>query len=181
MGQAASWDPFRLKFWKLAHRHSSGLLFATPHALDADFNRGSDGRSIFTPDALHYGLQKSCNLGVIRRSRGDLMSVASAPWQIASTFVRNLERRRGLILNLVARDFKQRYIGSSMGWLWAAVHPMVLLASYTFVFAVVFKVKLGPEAGTSNYAIFLFAGMLPWMLFRRPCSAPRTPWWIMPT
>jgi homopolymeric O-antigen transport system permease protein len=94
------------------------------------------------------------------------MSAISAPWQIAATFVRNLERRRGLIVNLVARDFKQRYIGSSMGWLWAAVHPLVLLASYTFVFAVVFKVKLRPEDGTSNYAIFLFAGMLPWLLFQ---------------
>jgi lipopolysaccharide transport system permease protein len=94
------------------------------------------------------------------------MSVASAPLQIAASFARNLGRRRGLILNLVARDFKQRYIGSSAGWLWAAVHPLVLLASYTFVFAVIFKVKLGPEAGTSNYAIFLFAGMLPWLLFQ---------------
>jgi len=94
------------------------------------------------------------------------MSSLAAHWQIASTFARNLGRRRGLIFNLVARDFKQRYIGSSMGWLWAAVHPLVLLASYTFVFAVVFKVKLGPEAGTSNYAIFLFAGILPWLLFQ---------------
>lgn len=94
------------------------------------------------------------------------MSAVSAPWQIASTFARNLGRRRGLIFNLVVRDFKQRYIGSSMGWLWAAVHPIVLLASYTFVFAIIFKVKLGPEAGTSNYAIFLFAGMLPWLLFQ---------------
>src|ERR1051326_4607976 len=94
------------------------------------------------------------------------MSVVSAPWQIASTFIRNLERRRGLIINLVIRDFKQRYIGSSMGWLWAAVHPLVLLASYTFVFAVIFKVRLEPQAGTSNYAIFLFAGMLPWLLFQ---------------
>ena len=94
------------------------------------------------------------------------MSAVSAPMQIASSFVRNLGRRRGLILNLVARDFKQRYIGSSMGWLWAAIHPIVLLASYTFVFAIIFKVKLGPEAGTSNYAVFLFAGMLPWLLFQ---------------
>lgn len=94
------------------------------------------------------------------------MSAVSASWQITATFARNLSRRRGLIFNLVVRDFKQRYIGSSMGWLWAAVHPMVLLASYTFVFAVIFKVKLGPEAGTANYAIFLFAGMLPWLLFQ---------------
>ena len=94
------------------------------------------------------------------------MYLVSASWQIASTFLRNLGRRRGLILNLVARDFKQRYVGSSMGWLWAAVNPLVLLGSYTFVFVVIFKVKLGPEAGTSNYAIFLFAGMLPWLLFQ---------------
>ena len=94
------------------------------------------------------------------------MSAISAPWQIASSFLRNLEHRRGLIQNLVVRDFKQRYIGSSMGWLWAAVHPLVLLGSYTFVFAVIFKVRLGPEAGTSHYAIFLFAGMLPWLLFQ---------------
>jgi lipopolysaccharide transport system permease protein len=94
------------------------------------------------------------------------VSVVTAPWQIASSFLRNLEHRRGLIQNLVVRDFKQRYIGSSMGWLWAAVHPLVLLGSYTFVFAVIFKVRLGPEAGTSHYAVFLFAGMLPWLLFQ---------------
>lgn len=94
------------------------------------------------------------------------MNVASASIQIAATFGRNLKRRRGLILNLVARDFKQRYVGSSFGWLWAIVHPLVLLASYTFVFAVIFKVRLGPEAGTSHFAVFLFAGMLPWLLFQ---------------
>lgn len=93
------------------------------------------------------------------------MSV-SATWEIGVNFVRSLSRRRGLIWNLVARDFKQRYIGSSMGWLWAVVHPLVLLASYTFVFAVIFKVRLGPEAGTSSYPVFLFAGMLPWLLFQ---------------
>ena len=94
------------------------------------------------------------------------MSAASAPIQIAGNFLGNLVKRRGLILNLVVRDFKQRYIGSSMGWLWAIVHPIVLLVSYTFVFAIIFKIRLGPEAGTSNYAIFLFAGMLPWLLFQ---------------
>jgi len=66
------------------------------------------------------------------------MSAASAPIQIAGNFLGNLVKRRGLILNLVVRDFKQRYIGSSMGWLWAIVHPIVLLVSYTFVFAIIF-------------------------------------------
>src|SRR3989304_8881126 len=94
------------------------------------------------------------------------MSATSAPIQIAGNFLGNLVRRRGLIFNLGVRDFKQRYIGSSMGWLWAAVHPIVLLASYTFVFAVVFKVRLGPEAGTSNFSVFLFTRILPWLLFQ---------------
>ncbi len=94
------------------------------------------------------------------------MTLVAGSSQIASTFLLNLVRRRGLILNLVVRDFKQRYIGSSMGWLWGLVHPLVLLACYTFVFSVVFRVRLGPEAGTSHFAIFLFAGLLPWLLFQ---------------
>src|SRR5438034_8856385 len=80
--------------------------------------------------------------------------------------LRNLLNRRGLIANLVVRDFQQRYVGSSMGWLWAAVHPAVMLASYTFVFSVVLNVKPGPEAGTQSFALYIFAGILPWLLFQ---------------
>jgi len=79
--------------------------------------------------------------------------------------VRNLVERRALLAQLVQRDFQQRYIGSAAGWLWGVVHPLVLLASYIFVFQVCLKVKLPPNAVTQNYTMYLFCGVLPWLLF----------------
>ncbi len=76
-----------------------------------------------------------------------------------SQFARNLIERRTLILQLVKRDFHQRYVASSAGWLWGLIHPLVLLASYTFIFDVVMK------SGQPHYPLVLFAGMLPWLLF----------------
>ena len=80
-------------------------------------------------------------------------------------FLRNLVERRALLAQLVRRDFQQRYVGSAAGWLWGVVHPLVLLASYIFVFQVCLKVKLPPGAATQNYTMYLFCGVLPWLLF----------------
>ena len=80
-------------------------------------------------------------------------------------FARNLVERRTLIYQLVKRDFQQRYVGSIAGWMWGFIHPLVLLASYTFIFTVCMNQKLGPGEVTQNYPLWLFAGMLPWLLF----------------
>jgi lipopolysaccharide transport system permease protein len=76
-------------------------------------------------------------------------------------FLRNLVTRRSLIAQLVRRDFEQRFVGSAAGWIWGVIHPLVLLLSYSFVFGVC----LGLNRDQPNYPFFLFAGMLPWMLF----------------
>src|ERR1700691_2726397 len=68
-------------------------------------------------------------------------------------------------IQLVKRDFQQRYIGSAAGWLWGLIHPLVLLASYVFIFDICLHLVPGPGAVTTNYPMLLFAGMLPWMLF----------------
>jgi lipopolysaccharide transport system permease protein len=70
-----------------------------------------------------------------------------------------------LITQLVKRDFQQRYVGSVAGWLWGLIHPLVLLASYVFIFSVCLRQTPGPGEVTTNYPMFLFAGMLPWLLF----------------
>jgi lipopolysaccharide transport system permease protein len=86
-----------------------------------------------------------------------------------------LTANRNLVKNLVLRDLKHRYIGSSGGFLWSIVHPLVQLAVYTFVFKIVWKEPLGPEYGNYGFAVFLFCGLLPWLLFSdtvtRSCSA----------
>ncbi len=69
-------------------------------------------------------------------------------------------------MQLVRRDFEQRYVGSAAGWLWGAIHPMVLLLSYYFVFEVCLKMTLPPGEITENYLLYLFCGFLPWLLFQ---------------
>jgi len=80
-------------------------------------------------------------------------------------FSRNLIQKRTLLFQLARRDFEQRFVGSTAGWLWGLVHPLVLLASWTFVFQVCLKTTLPPNEVTRNYSLFLFCGFLPWLLF----------------
>ena len=73
--------------------------------------------------------------------------------------------RRSLLFQLVRRDFEQRFIGSAIGWIWGLIHPLVLLLSWTFVFQFCLRQKVPAGEETTNYPLFLFAGMLPWLLF----------------
>jgi ABC-type polysaccharide/polyol phosphate export permease len=68
-----------------------------------------------------------------------------------------------LLFQLVRRDFEQRFVGSAVGWIWGLIHPLVLLLSWVFVFQICLKMSAPP--GEGNYALFIFAGMLPWLLF----------------
>jgi lipopolysaccharide transport system permease protein len=79
-------------------------------------------------------------------------------------FLRNLVERRSLLFQLVRRDFEQRFVGSAVGWIWGLIHPLVLLLSWTFVFQVC--LHMPAPKGFDSYALFIFAGMLPWLLFQ---------------
>jgi len=80
-------------------------------------------------------------------------------------FARSLSERRTLILQLVKRDFSQRFVGSAAGWLWTLLHPLVLLLSWVFVFQ--WCLRIPPPAGAGDsYTLYLFCGYLPWMLFQ---------------
>lgn len=88
------------------------------------------------------------------------------PRRVPGTFfLHNLVEKRGLLYQLVRRDFEQRFVGSAIGWVWGLIHPLVLLVSWYFVFQVVLKVTLPSTEVTQNYPLFVFAGMLPWLLF----------------
>jgi lipopolysaccharide transport system permease protein len=70
-----------------------------------------------------------------------------------------LWRHRALAYVLVAREMKARYRGSVLGFFWSLLNPLLMLAVYAFVFAVIFP---GRSPSTSPYALFLFSGLLPW-------------------
>src|SRR5438045_6356770 len=71
-----------------------------------------------------------------------------------------LYRYRQLVAALTARDLKDRYRGSILGFFWSLANPRLLLAVYTVVFTIFF-----PANAIRNYPLFLFAGILPWTFF----------------
>jgi ABC-type polysaccharide/polyol phosphate export permease len=71
--------------------------------------------------------------------------------------------RRGLLFQLVRRDFEQRFVGSAIGWIWGIIQPLVMLLSWVFVFQICLGMTAPP--GEPKYPLYIFAGMLPWLLF----------------
>lgn len=80
--------------------------------------------------------------------------------------VKRLIENRDLLKEFVIRDLRSRYAGSTMGLLWSVVHPIMSLIIYTFLFSVILKVKLGDQTGITNFALYLFCGMIPWLAFQ---------------
>lgn len=76
----------------------------------------------------------------------------------------NLWRHRMLLAELTRRDVRQKYAGSFLGLFWAVIYPMVLLAVYTLVFGRILQIKLGSDADPVDFALYLFCGLLPWLM-----------------
>ncbi|HEY3840591.1 MAG TPA: ABC transporter permease [Bryobacteraceae bacterium] len=76
-----------------------------------------------------------------------------------SYFARNLVTSKSLLFQLVKRDLQQKYVGSAAGWIWSIIHPLVLWASYVFIFQTL------SLSSIPHYPLILFVGMLPWFLF----------------
>ena len=88
----------------------------------------------------------------------------TVPGRLPGTlFLRNLVERRSLLFQLVRRDFEQRFVGSAVGLIWGLIQPLVLLLSWVFVFQICLGMAAPP--GEEKYSLYIFAGMLPWLLF----------------
>lgn len=73
--------------------------------------------------------------------------------------------QRGLLRSLVILDLRKRYGASLGGWFWSVINPLLQILVYTLVFGYIIAVNVGGNEGPTNYGIFLFAGMLPWIAF----------------
>lgn len=76
--------------------------------------------------------------------------------------LRELWVHRELLGAFVLNDLRFRYVGSSIGFFWTVVNPIIELITYTFVFNVLIGVRFHPSGGTVHYALFLFCGMITW-------------------
>lgn len=75
-------------------------------------------------------------------------------------------RHRALIARLASRQIQARQRGSVLGMAWTVLHPLLMLAIYTFVFSVVFQSRWEvQDGGRAQFALFLFTGMTIYSIF----------------
>ena len=83
---------------------------------------------------------------------------------------KGLWTNRHLLGLMVQRDFVGRYKGSLLGALWPVVNPLGHMILYTFLFSIVLQIRFGDDPSTSNFAIYLMTGLLPFTVFSEALS-----------
>jgi lipopolysaccharide transport system permease protein len=73
---------------------------------------------------------------------------------------------RYLFSQLVRRELRRKYEGSSLGVLWYLINPLVLMGAYTLMFGHVFKLQ-----HFSDFPIFLMIGLIAWSFFQQSLLA----------
>ena len=81
-----------------------------------------------------------------------------------SSQTRGLSAKVFLLKEMVVRDLRARYAGSSLGLVWAFAQPVLWMLLYSAVFGLILRAPLEP--GFSNFPEFLMAGLLPWIAFQ---------------
>jgi ABC-2 type transport system permease protein len=122
-----------------------------PGAVPTQATIGADG----------YGLPRGARpAGSLKPGSGD-----DLPLRVVSARV-SIWRRlaeiwasRELLVFLVRKELKVRYKNSVLGFLWSFLNPAMVLMIYYVVFKFFLKNPM------PDFAIYLFAGLLPWNLF----------------
>lgn len=68
------------------------------------------------------------------------------------------------IIKNTLSDYKNSYKSSFLSYSWVIIHPLLLLAIYSFVFSTILQPRVDPNNGIS-YTVYLSVAILPWIIF----------------
>jgi lipopolysaccharide transport system permease protein len=88
--------------------------------------------------------------------------VAAAREALATLHTARQTRR--VLASVVWLEFQKKYAGSVLGLLWHPLYAALLLATYSFVYLVVFRARFS-EFGSFEYVLFIFCGLVPYLGF----------------
>ncbi len=74
---------------------------------------------------------------------------------------RNLVARRRLLWELVVSELRAFSAGSSLGWIWWLLDPLLMMLIYWMIFSLV----LGRGGDYAPYPIFILCALIPWKHF----------------
>jgi ABC-type polysaccharide/polyol phosphate export permease len=77
-------------------------------------------------------------------------------------FIKDILASRVMLWSMMKNDFKQQYLGSHFGALWAFMQPTVSILVFWFIFQVGFKSK---PVDNYPFILWLISGIIPWFFF----------------
>jgi lipopolysaccharide transport system permease protein len=78
--------------------------------------------------------------------------------------LRICRKHTDLIWEMARREIADRYAGQALGMFWAFCHPIFLIGLYVFVFAFVFRQKVGGTVDLPlDYTAYLLSGIVAWL------------------
>lgn len=84
--------------------------------------------------------------------------------------LKSLAQNRSLLRDFVARDLKARYVGSSMGFFWSVVYPIMNLFVYLFVFQIVLEMTWSADKSSQEVVLLMLVGIVAWTAFAETLS-----------
>ena len=78
-------------------------------------------------------------------------------------FLKHIFESKKLLFTLAYSDFKDQYLGSYLGIIWAVLRPTLFILVIWFVFSSGFKSK--PTDDGTPFVLWLLCGMIPWFFF----------------
>lgn len=94
----------------------------------------------------------------------DELRLVNAPkrfWRGTADDLRDIWAHRELLRAFASRELRSRYKGSTLGWVWALVRPLVML----LIYGLAIGVFLGAGRSIPQFMIYIYCGLLAWGLF----------------
>lgn len=76
-----------------------------------------------------------------------------------------LYERRWLLWYFVQRQISQNYKSSFLGFAWAFLTPLLMIALYTLIFSEVVGLRFRDSDSVANFGIYLYCGLVPFLTY----------------
>lgn len=78
--------------------------------------------------------------------------------------LKNLFRYRRYIVENAWNELRFRYAGTTLGFFWNVINPLIEVLIYSLVFSQLFTLRSG-SSGSNDYVLYLISGLFPWISF----------------
>ncbi len=82
--------------------------------------------------------------------------------------------RNPLIFELAKRDFTEKYSGSTLGFIWSFIYPLINILIYMVIFGTLMGARLPGSSSIWSYGVYLVSGLVPWTAFANTVTRSST-------